>query len=323
MGHPPESKRGARASEGGGPGAVAGGPRGVGAAGARLAPGLYLVSTPIGNAADITLRALDVLRRADAIAAEDTRQTRKLMEIHAVPLGGRPMIPYHDRNGPQARPRIEGWLAEGRAVAYCTDAGSPLVADPGYRLAEMAIAGGHGLTTVPGASALLAALPLSGLPSDRFLFAGFLSPKAGERRRALAELAGLRATLVFYESPRRLAASLADMAEVLSGDRPAAIARELTKLHEEVRRGSLGELAAAVAEGPEPRGEIVVLVGPPARESREARGDALDDALRAALAGASVKDAAREAAEAFGLPRREVYARALELARRDGKLEEY
>ncbi|MCL5776617.1 16S rRNA (cytidine(1402)-2'-O)-methyltransferase [Limibaculum sp. FT325] len=282
-------------------------------AGARLSPGLYLVSTPIGNAADITLRALDVLARADAIAAEDTRQTRKLMEIHGIALGGRPMTPYHDRNGPQARPRIARWLEQGLAVAYCTDAGSPLVADPGYRLAQLAIADGHPMTTVPGASALLAALPLAGLPTDRFLFAGFLPARAGERRRALSAIAPLRATLVFYESPRRLAASLADMAAVLGEERPAAVARELTKLHEEVLRGALGALAARVAAGAPPRGEIVVMVGPPGEAAGAPAGE-LDAALREALGRMSVKDAAREVAARLGLPRRDVYARALAVA---------
>ncbi|MBK0400484.1 16S rRNA (cytidine(1402)-2'-O)-methyltransferase [Limibaculum sp. M0105] len=280
-----------------------------------LAAGLYLVSTPIGNAADISLRALKVLECADAIAAEDTRQTRKLMEIHGIALRGRPMTPYHDRNGPKARPRIAAWLEEGCAVAYCTDAGSPLIADPGYRLAQLAIENGHPVTTVPGASAVLAALPLSGLPTDRFFFGGFLPTRSGERGRALHEVAGLRATLVYYESPRRLAATLADMALALGASRPAAVARELTKLHEEVRRGTLGELAAAFAEGPAPRGEIVILVGAAGDDAAGADAKDLDAALRAALSELSVKDAAREVAAALGLPRREVYARALELSK--------
>ncbi|HSF93706.1 MAG TPA: 16S rRNA (cytidine(1402)-2'-O)-methyltransferase, partial [Thermohalobaculum sp.] len=169
------------------------------------------MATPIGNAADVTLRALDVLARADALAAEDTRQTRKLMEIHGIPLAGRPMIAYNDRNGAERRPKIIGWLREGKSVAYCSDAGTPLVADPGYRLAEAAIAEGLALTAIPGASAVLTALSLAGLPTDRFLFAGFLPAKAGARKAELAELAAVPATLVFYESPRRLAAALADM----------------------------------------------------------------------------------------------------------------
>jgi 16S rRNA (cytidine1402-2'-O)-methyltransferase len=300
----PESKRAQR----GGSAAVAPAP---------LAPGLYLVATPIGNAADITLRALDVLARADAIAAEDTRQTRKLMEMHGIPLGGRPMISYNDRNGAERRPRILGWLGEGMSVACCSDAGTPLVADPGYRLAGAAIAAGLPVTAVPGASALLTALSLAGLPTDRFLFAGFLPPKRAARKAALGELAQLRATLVFFESPRRLAESLADMAVVLGGSRAGAVARELTKRFEEVRRAPLGELAAHYAAAGAPKGEVVVLAGPPPEDAARAAGEAsLDAELEAALATLSVTAAAREVAARLGLPRREVYARALELGRR-------
>ncbi|HUF56070.1 MAG TPA: 16S rRNA (cytidine(1402)-2'-O)-methyltransferase, partial [Thermohalobaculum sp.] len=221
-----------------------------------------MVATPIGNAADVTLRALDVLARADALLAEDTRRTRKLMDLHGIALGGRPMLSYNDRNAPGRRPQVTAWLEEGRSVAYCTDAGTPLVSDPGYRLVEAAVAGGHGVWAVPGASALLAALVVAGLPTDRFLFAGFLPPKAGARRAALAELGRVPATLVFYESARRLAPSLGDMAEVLGGARPAAVARELTKRFEEVRRERLDRLAAAYAAEEPPKGEVVVLVGP-------------------------------------------------------------
>jgi 16S rRNA (cytidine1402-2'-O)-methyltransferase len=282
-----------------------------------LEPGLYLVATPIGNAADVTLRALDVLARADAIAAEDTRETRKLMEIHAIPLAGRPMLSYNDRNGAERRPRILDWLRAGMSVAYCSDAGTPLLADPGYRLVEAALAEGLGLTALPGASALLTALSLAGLPTDRFLFAGFLPARAGARRTALAELAGVPATLVFYESPRRLADSLAAMAELLGGARQAAVARELTKKFEEIRRAPLAALAGAYAAEAAPKGEVVVLVGPPDAAAARAEGAAsLDGALAEALAGLSVKDAAREVAARLGLPRREVYARALELAGR-------
>ncbi|HUV33047.1 MAG TPA: 16S rRNA (cytidine(1402)-2'-O)-methyltransferase [Devosiaceae bacterium] len=281
-----------------------------------LESGLYLVATPIGNAADITLRALDVLARADAIAAEDTRQTRKLMEMHGITLAGRRMISYNDRNGAERRPRILAWLREGMSVAYCSDAGTPLVADPGYRLAEMAVAEGLGLTAIPGASAVLTALSLAGLPTDRFLFAGFLPPKRGARKKALGELAAVPATLIFYESPRRVAAALADMAEMLGGMRPAAVARELTKKFEQVRRASLGELAAQYAAEDAPRGEVVILVGPPDTAVAHAKSAAsLDDALAEALLTLSVKDAAHTVATRLDLPRRDVYARALELAR--------
>ena len=203
------------------------------------------------------------------------------------------------------------------SVAYCSDAGTPLVADPGYRLAEAALAEGLGLTAIPGASALLTALSLAGLPADRFLFAGFLPPKPGARKTALGELAAVPATLVFYESPRRLAASLADMVEVLGGGRAAAVARELTKKFEQVRRAPLGDLARQYAAEDAPKGEVVVLVGPPDPATAQAQSAAaLDDELVRALASLSVKDAAREVAARLRLPRREGYARALELARR-------
>jgi len=304
----PESKRRAPAAEPSDAGPSASPP---------LEPGLYLVATPIGNAADVTLRALDVLARADAIAAEDTRETRKLMQIHGIPLAGRPMLSYNDRNATERRPRIVAWLREGRSVAYCSDAGTPLVADPGYRLVEAALAEGLDLIAVPGASALLTALSLAGLPTDRFLFAGFLQTKAGARKTALTELAQVPATLIFYESPRRLADSLVDMAEALGGTRRAAVARELTKRFEQVRRDSLGALAAAYAAEAAPKGEVVVLVGPPDPAEARAEGTAsLDGALAEALATLSIKDAAREVAGRLGLPRREVYARALELAAR-------
>lgn len=284
---------------------------------APLGPGLYLVATPIGNAGDITLRALDVLGRVDAIAAEDTRETRKLMAMHGIALAGRPMVSYHDRNGAARRPQILDWLRQGMSVAYCSDAGTPMIADPGYRLAAEAAQEGLALTAVPGASAVLAALALAGLPTDRFLFAGFLPAKAGPRKSVLCELVSVPATLVFYESPRRLAAALADMAAVLGANRSAAVARELTKKFEEVRRASLSELASAYASAEPPKGEVVVLVGPPSEAAAHAAGEAaLDDALRAALAELSVKDAAREVATRLGLTRREVYARALELAQR-------
>ena len=279
-----------------------------------LAPGLYLVATPIGNARDITLRALDVLAAADVLAAEDTRTARRLLEIHGVRRDLRRLVAYHDHNGALVRPRLLAALAEGRSVALVSDAGTPLVADPGFRLAAEARAAGHAVTAVPGASALLAALSVAGLPTDRFLFAGFLPPKRAARRRALAGLAAVPATLVFYESPRRMAECLADMAEVLGAEREAAVCRELTKRFEEARRGGLGALAAAYAGEPDPRGEVVLLAGPPVAAAPT--GAELDDALEAALDGQSVRDAAAEAAAALGLPRREVYARALALGRR-------
>lgn len=274
---------------------------------AAAAPGLYIVATPIGNADDITLRALDVLRGVETIVCEDTRVTAKLMARHAIATR---RLPYHEHNAERMRPELLARLKAGAAIALVSDAGTPLVSDPGYKLVREAIAAGIPVTTVPGPSAPLAALVLSGLPSDRFLFAGFLPPKEAGRRRALQEVAAVPATLIFFESGPRLAASLADMASVL-GDRPVAVARELTKLFEEVRRGGLAELAAAYASEPPPRGELVVVVGPPL-PAPVATADALDARLDAALARMSLKDATASVAAATGLPRRAVYARALE-----------
>jgi 16S rRNA (cytidine1402-2'-O)-methyltransferase len=307
------SKREGRGAGPRGTGGDASGPRGEGeqqAGGAATLPGgLYLVATPIGNARDITLRALDVLAGADAIAAEDTRETLKLMEMHGIPRGGRPVIAYHDRNGPAVRPTILAMLREGRSVACCSDAGTPMVADPGYRLVEAALAEDLPVTAVPGPSAALAALTLSGLPTDRFLFAGFLPAKQGARRAALAELGAVPATLVVFESPHRVAATLADMAEVLGGERPAALLRELTKRFETAIRGDLAGLAARFAAEPRPKGEIVLVIG--RGEAAQAGAADLDAALGEALARGSVRDAAAEVAARFGLPKREVYARAI------------
>ncbi len=274
-----------------------------------VAPGLHIVATPIGNMADITLRALDVLRAVDLIACEDTRVFGKLASYYGISA---PTVAYSDATQDAAEPRIARALAQGARVALVSDAGMPLISDPGYRLVRTAIAGGHAVTAAPGASALPMALALSGLPTDRFFFGGFLPSKAGERRRAIGEAATFPATIVFFEAPHRLAASLADLAELL-GARPAAVARELTKLFEEVRRAPLPELAAHYAEG-EVRGEIVIVIGAPAEGMAPAAG-ALDEALREALTGASVKDAAAEVAARLGLKRRDVYARALELRR--------
>lgn len=282
-----------------------------------LEPGLYLVATPIGNAADITLRALDVLARADVLACEDTRRTRQLMAMHGISTGDRPVISYHDRNGAARRPRIVSWLQQGMSVAYASDAGTPLVSDPGFRLVEAAHEGGYGVHAVPGASAVLAALTVAGLPSDRFLFLGFLAPRQAARRRALEEIADLRATLIAFEAPHRAAATLSDMAEILGADRQGAMVRELTKKFEEVRRGSLGTLAAEIRETGPPKGELVLLAGPPAAEGAVSTED-LDAALAAAMEMQSLKEAVSAVARRLGLPRREVYARALEISGRKG-----
>lgn len=278
-----------------------------------LAPGLHFIATPIGAARDITLRALDILAQADVIAAEDTRTLRHLMDIHGVALNNRPLIAYHDHNGEVARPKLLRALAEGKSVAYASEAGTPLVADPGFQLARAAIAAGHPVLAAPGPSAVLAALTVSGLPSDRFLFAGFAPNTDSARRKWLREFANVPATLVFYESPKRVSELLDALVTEFGAEREAAVCRELTKRFEEVRRGSLRELAESFAGQPV-KGEIVVLVD--RARGRQASAEDVDQALSERLARMSVKDAAAEVAEALGLPRREVYQRALALERK-------
>ncbi|MGF1631859.1 MAG: 16S rRNA (cytidine(1402)-2'-O)-methyltransferase [Kiloniellaceae bacterium] len=272
------------------------------------------MATPIGNLGDISRRALDVLRGADRIACEDTRVTRKLMSAEGIAT---PLSTYHDHSSSHDRHRLLQAVAEGQAIALVSDAGTPLVSDPGFKLVREAIAEGLPVTALPGPSAPLVALLLSGLPSDRFFFGGFLPARSGARRSTLQELRGLNASLIFFEGAQRLAACLRDMAAVL-GDREAAVARELTKLHEELRRGSLDALAAHYEEAGAPRGEIVIVVGPPAATGAGADFD-LDAALGDALQHASLRDAAATVATASGLPRRQVYARALELAKAGGR----
>jgi 16S rRNA (cytidine1402-2'-O)-methyltransferase len=280
---------------------------------ARLAPGLHIVATPIGNLGDITLRALQALAGADLIACEDTRVTRKLLDRYAIAT---PLVPYHEHNAAKARPVLLRRLAEGASIALVSDAGTPLISDPGFKLVRAAAEAGHAVTTLPGASALLAALTVAGLPTDQFLFAGFLPPKQAARRTRIAELTRIPATLVVFETGPRLAAALADLAAGLGAEREAAVCRELTKLHEEVLRGDLKTLAGAYAGNP-PRGEIVVVIAPPMEPLRASTGET-ETLLRQALGRVSLKDAVGEVADATGLPRREVYQRALALAK-EGK----
>src|SRR5262245_33326442 len=275
-----------------------------------LAPGLHIVATPIGNMGDITLRALEWLRAADVTACEDTRVFAKLARHYAVTA---PTMAYSDATQDSAEPRVLAALAAGKRVALVSDAGMPLISDPGYRLVRAALAASHLVTSAPGPSAVPLSLALSGLPTDRFDSGAFLPARQGERRRAITDAGSIAATLVFFEAPHRLAASLVDLAELL-GPRPAAIARELTKLFEEIRRAPLDELADHYARHPDVKGEIVIVVGPP-QEAVAPDPHRLDEALRAAMAGASLKDAAAEVAARYGLKRREVYARALELKR--------
>jgi 16S rRNA (cytidine1402-2'-O)-methyltransferase len=289
-------------------------PRAFTALGARaeaepLAPGLHVVATPIGNLRDISLRALATLAAADAVIAEDTRVSHNLLAHYGVTT---PLVAYHEHNAAIMRPHLLARLAKGEALALISDAGTPLVSDPGYKLVGAALAAGIAVTAVPGPSAVMAALVVAGLPTDRFFFEGFLPPKSAARRARINELAVVPSTLVFFESPRRLADMLADLATEL-GDRPAAVSRELTKLYETTRRGTLAELAADFGAQDPPKGEIVVLVGPPAAVAPLAEAE-LDRLLCNALENLSVKDAAAAVSAQTGAPRRQVYARALTLA---------
>jgi 16S rRNA (cytidine1402-2'-O)-methyltransferase len=274
----------------------------------EVPPGLYLVATPIGNLSDVTLRALETLAAVEAIACEDTRITRRLLDRYAITT---PLLTYHDHNAEIVRPRILARLEAGAAIALVSDAGTPLISDPGFKLVQAAQAAGHTVTAIPGASAVLTALTGSGLPTDRFFFEGFLPPRETARRARIDELADLPATLVFFETGPRIAAMLDDVADRLGG-RPAAVCRELTKLHEEIRRGDVAALALAYRDGAETRGEFVVVIGPPAKSERSETID-LDGMLKHALATASLKDAVEAVAAATGQKRRIVYQRALTL----------
>jgi 16S rRNA (cytidine1402-2'-O)-methyltransferase len=275
-------------------------------------PGLHLVSTPIGAARDITLRALDVLAGADVLVAEDTRTLRHLMEIHGIPLGGRQIIAYHDHSGEGALQRLIGLIAEGRSLAYASEAGTPLISDPGFELARAVATAGFPMTAAPGPCAAICALTVSGLPSDRFLFAGFPPAARSARADMLSGLAGVQATLIFYESPKRLAALLVDMARVLGPDRNAVVCRELTKRFEEISRGGLGSLAGDFAKR-EVKGEIVVLVD--RAPEVEASAESIEAALASALQTMSVKDAASFVSQTLGVPRKIAYRIALDRAK--------
>ena len=276
----------------------------------KLPAGLYLVATPIGTARDITLRALDILTSADVLVAEDTRTLRKLMEIHGVPLGDRQVLAYHDHSGAKMRPRLLGLLEQGLTMAYASEAGTPMIADPGFDLARAANEAGYPVTAAPGPSAVVTALTLGGLPTDRFFFAGFLPNASGQRKTALRRYADIPGTLVFYESPKRIAAMLRDAAEVLGPDRQAAVCRELTKKFEEVIPGRLQDLAEICASRTL-KGEIVVLID--RKSSENIHESDLEELLREALAGHTVRDAADAVATRTGLPRRQVYQMALKL----------
>jgi 16S rRNA (cytidine1402-2'-O)-methyltransferase len=280
----------------------------------KAVPGLYLVATPIGNLGDITLRALETLAGVDIIACEDTRITRRLTERYAITAL---LKPYHEHNAALARPKILEKLAQGASIALVSDAGTPLISDPGFKLVREVCAAGHQVIAMPGPSSVLSALSVAALPTDRFFFEGFLPPKQTARRARLAELARIDATLVMFESGNRVQDTLRDLAGIMGG-RDAAICREMTKLHEEIQRAPVTELAKA-ADRLETRGEFVLVIGPPAAGAQVMTADALDDLLRCQLQRDSVKDAVAHAVELSGRPRREIYARALELARETNK----
>lgn len=275
----------------------------------RIEAGLHLVAVPIGTARDITLRALDLFAGVDILAAEDTRSLRRLMDIHGVALGDRPLIPYHDHNGPTARPRLMAALRDGKSVAYASEAGTPLIADPGFQLGVEARAAGIAVRAAPGASAVLAALCVAGLPTDRFFFNGFLPPKSAARKAALRDLATVPGTLILYESPKRLRAMLRDAAEVF-GPREAAVCRELTKKFEEVRKAPLDALAESYDDA-DPKGEIVVLID--RAQTQDVDDDTIRAALRVAMREGSLKSAAKDVSESFGIARNLAYRMALEI----------
>jgi 16S rRNA (cytidine1402-2'-O)-methyltransferase len=276
----------------------------------KPAPGLYVVATPIGNLGDITLRALETLAGVDIIACEDTRITRRLTERYGITAV---LKPYHEHNAALARPKILERLAQGASIALVSDAGTPLISDPGFKLVREVSAAGHRVIALPGPSSVLNALSVAALPTDRFFFEGFLPPKETARRARISELSRIDATLVLFESGTRVQDSLRDLAEVM-GMRLAAICREMTKLHEEVRRAPVAELARS-AETLETRGEFVLVIAPPAADAQTMTKEAVDELLRSSLQRHSVKDAVAHAVELSGRPRREIYARALELAK--------
>src|ERR1700733_1114756 len=276
----------------------------------KAVAGLHLVATPIGNLGDITLRALETLAGVDIIACEDTRITRRLTERYGI---SGLLKPYHEHNAALARPKILEKLAQGFSIALVSDAGTPLISDPGFKLVREVCAAGHSVIALPGPSSVLAALSVAALPTDRFFFEGFLPPKQVARRTRLAELARIDATLVMFESGNRVQDTLQDLADIM-GARDAALCREMTKLHEEIKRGPIAELARG-ADTLETRGEFVLVIGPQAADARNMAADELDDLLRSQLKRDSVKDAVAHAVEISGRPRREIYARALELAK--------
>ena len=277
-----------------------------------LEPALYIVATPIGNLSDITLRALQTLAGADVIACEDTRVTGKLLQRFSIKTR---MIAYHDHNAAKQSPRLLSTLENGQSIALVSDAGTPLISDPGFRLINDVLDAGHKVIPLPGASSPIVALSAAGLPTDAFLFAGFLPPKKAARIARLTQLADIPATLVFLESPKRIAGALADCEAALGGERDAAVGRELTKLYEAFSRGSVSELAAQFAQDDAPKGEIVLMIGPPVKKSIDQ--EMIDSDLRALIKIHPIKEAASLLSKQLGLPKRDLYQRALTLKEED------
>ncbi|MCK5295751.1 MAG: 16S rRNA (cytidine(1402)-2'-O)-methyltransferase [Alphaproteobacteria bacterium] len=275
----------------------------------KLTAGLYIIATPIGNSKDITLRAIDTLKSVDAVACEDTRVTGKLFSMLGIKAS---LFPYHEHNADKMKTVILERIKKGQAIALVSDAGTPLVSDPGFKLVRDCASENLYYTTLPGASSIMSALILSALPTNRFMFSGFLPPKQGARIKALEELKNIPATLIFFESARRLSACLKDMAEVF-GARNAAVTREMTKMYEETRRETLTELAEQYASEPAPKGEIVIVVNAPDKTAKQLEPEEIDDLVRKALKTMSTKDTAAFVAEQTGLPRKEIYARVIEI----------
>ncbi|GHA50212.1 ribosomal RNA small subunit methyltransferase I [Amylibacter ulvae] len=281
----------------------------------KLPVGLYLVSTPIGAARDITLRALDILANADVLAAEDTRNTRRLLDIHGISLGSRRIIPYHDHNGAGQRPKLLGAIQDGKTVAYVSDAGTPLIADPGYGLAKEAGKQGLDVFAAPGASALLAALVVSGMPTDRFMFAGFAPNKQKAKQNFLLEFAELRSTLVLYESPKRVCDTLEQMVQIYGPSRQVALCRELTKKFEQIVRGTLEDVFAQLKDVPTIKGECVLVLGPPV--PKEIADIEIEEKIRELLGEHKVKTVAQIAADEFNIPRKQAYDIALKVKKNE------
>ena len=277
----------------------------------KLDPGLHILATPIGTANDITIRALDILRFADVLVAEDTRVLRKLMEIHGVNLYGRKILSYHDHNGEMQRPKIMTLLSAGKVVAYASDAGTPLIADPGFSLAKIAIENNIRVHAAPGASAILTALCLAGLPTDNFFFGGFLGSKSSQRLKNLEKVQDLDATLVYYESPKRTLSALKDISKVFESDRTVSVCREMTKKFEEVIRGTLDEVINEIDARVSFKGEVVIVLGPPLK--KEVSNDELYSALQITLKEYRIKDASAQISEQFGVSRKRTYEMALRI----------